>query len=70
LITQQKLYSLLIAAIMHAINFSPYINYRKSSMSEQKESKYNDGLNDAIAATAVIALVVTTMIYWLSGMPS
>lgn len=37
-------------------------------MSEQP-SNYNDGLTDAIAATAVIALVVGTTIYWLSGMP-
>ncbi|MFT5580062.1 MAG: hypothetical protein ACI9WS_002822, partial [Paraglaciecola psychrophila] len=34
------------------------------------DSKYNDGTNDAIAATAIIALVVLTVVYWLSGMPS
>ena len=39
-------------------------------MSEQQGSQYNDGLNDAIAATAVIALVVATVVYWLSGMAS
>ncbi len=37
-------------------------------MSEQQESKYDDGINDAIAATAVITLVVITVVYWLSGM--
>ncbi|MGK0500930.1 MAG: hypothetical protein ACJAYG_002584 [Oceanicoccus sp.] len=37
-------------------------------MSEQ-QSDGNDGMNDAIAATAVIALVVGTVVYWLSGMP-
>ncbi|WP_420814608.1 methionine synthase [Oceanicoccus sagamiensis] len=36
-------------------------------MSDQE--KYNDGLNDAFAATAVIALVVGTVVFWLSGMP-
>ena len=36
-------------------------------MSDQ-ESKYNDGLNDAFEATAVIALVVGTVVFWLSGM--
>lgn len=39
-------------------------------MSEQQDSKYNDGLTDAIATTAIIAVIVTTAIYWLSGMPS
>ncbi|WP_200821337.1 methionine synthase [Oceanicoccus sp. KOV_DT_Chl] len=38
-------------------------------MSEQ-QSNLNDGINDAIAATAIIALVVVTVTYWLSGMPS
>lgn len=36
-------------------------------MSDQ-ESKSNDGLNDAFAATAIIALVVGTVVFWLSGM--
>lgn len=39
-------------------------------MSEQEKTQDNDGLHDAIAATAVIALVVITAIYWLSGMPT
>ncbi len=38
-------------------------------MSEQQESKYNDGLNDAWAAAAVISIVVGAVVYWLSGMP-
>lgn len=33
-------------------------------------SDQNDGINDALAATAVIALVVVTVAYWLSGMPT
>jgi hypothetical protein len=36
-------------------------------MSDQ-ESNYSDGLNDAFAATAVIAIVVGTVVFWLSGM--
>jgi len=39
-------------------------------MSEQRDEKYSDGMNDAIAATAIIAIVVVTAAYWLSGMPS
>jgi hypothetical protein len=39
-------------------------------MSEQNETKYNDGLTDAFAATAVIAIVICTAVYWLSGMPT
>ncbi len=34
------------------------------------EQNYNDGLADAFAATAIIALVVATAVYWLSGMPA
>lgn len=45
-------------------------NPRPNTMSDQNDSKYNDGTNDAIAATAIIALVVLTVVYWLSGMPS
>ncbi len=36
-------------------------------MSEERNS---DGRADAIAATAIIAIVVLTMYLWLSGMPS
>lgn len=39
-------------------------------MSDQQDSKYNDGLADAIAATATIAVVVLAAFYWLSGLPS
>ena len=35
-------------------------------MSEQERN--SDGLNDAFAATAVIAIVVGTVVFWLSGM--
>ena len=39
-------------------------------MSEQQETstQYNDGLTDAIASTAIIAIVVATVVYWLAGM--
>ncbi len=37
-------------------------------MSKQQETNYNDGLNDAWAAVAVIALIVIAVVYWLSGM--
>ena len=33
-------------------------------------SDQNDGMNDALAATAVIVLVVVTVVFWLSGMPT
>jgi len=33
------------------------------------ESKYNDSLTDAWAATVVIALVVGTVVFWLSSQP-
>ncbi len=29
-----------------------------------------DGAADAIAATAIIAIVIVTLYFWLSGMPS
>jgi hypothetical protein len=37
-------------------------------MSDQ-ESSNSDGTNDAYAATAIIALVVGTVAFWLNGMP-
>lgn len=43
-------------------------------MSEQHDVESNadsgDGMNDALAATAVIGLIVLTVVYWLSGMPT
>lgn len=40
-------------------------------MSDQFDSeREEDGTADAIAATAVIAIVVLVMYIWLSGMPS
>tara|TARA_R110000868_G_scaffold364037_3_gene626681 strand:+ start:1763 stop:1882 length:120 start_codon:yes stop_codon:yes gene_type:complete len=33
----------------------------------QPKTQYNDSLADAIAATAVVALVVFTVVFWLSG---
>lgn len=37
---------------------------------ESKSERAADGLVDAFAATAIIALVVFTAYIWLSGMPS
>jgi hypothetical protein len=40
-------------------------------MTDQTNSERDaDGAADAIAAVAIIAIVVTTMYIWLSGMPS
>mgnify|MGYP003385588608 CR=1 FL=1 len=39
-------------------------------MSEQENKQSNDGINDAIAATAIIAIIVITAAFWLSGLPS
>ncbi len=40
-------------------------------MSEENSNKdAGDGCADAMAATAIIAVVVVTMCYWLAGMPS
>jgi hypothetical protein len=40
-------------------------------MSDQvNEERAADGAADAIATVVIIAIVVTTMYIWLSGMPS
>jgi hypothetical protein len=40
-------------------------------MSDKLNQERNaDGVVDAIAATAIIAIVVFTMYIWLSGMPT
>ena len=40
-------------------------------MSDQiNKSRAADGAADAIAVTVIIAIVVTVMYVWLSGMPS
>lgn len=40
-------------------------------MTDQTNSERDaDGAADAIASVAIIAIVVTTMYIWLSGMPS
>lgn len=37
-------------------------------MAEQESvEKNSDGLVDAIASTAIIAICVVTLVYWLSG---
>lgn len=38
-------------------------------MSDQghNKSEYNDSFADAIAATAIVAIVVFTVVFWLSG---
>lgn len=40
-------------------------------MSEQQHTEKHDedGLVDAVASLAVIAIIVTAVIYWLAGMP-
>ena len=40
-------------------------------MSDQvNKERAADGVADAIATTVIIALVATTMYFWLSGMPT
>lgn len=40
-------------------------------MTEQDQvEKDKDGMADAVAATAIIALVVLITTYWLAGMPA
>jgi hypothetical protein len=36
---------------------------------EMNNEREQDGVADAIAATAVISVIVLTMYVWLSGMP-
>lgn len=38
-------------------------------MSEQNQQRHDDSVADAVAAIAILALVVATAVYWLSGMP-
>ncbi len=38
------------------------------TMNEQRDS--GDARADAIATTAIVAIVIATVVYWLSGMPS
>ncbi len=37
-------------------------------MTEQKDS--GDARADAIATTAIVTIVIATVVFWLSGMPS
>ena len=40
-------------------------------MSDQSNSEREaDGVADAIAVTAIVAVIVVTLYLWLSGMPS
>lgn len=40
-------------------------------MSDKENSKHaGDGAADAIAVTALMAIVITALYVWLSGMPS
>ncbi len=34
------------------------------------KSKIEDGVADAIAATAIISIALVTLVIWLSGLPS
>ena len=38
------------------------------TMSDDKDS--GDARADAIATTAIVAIVIATVVFWLSGMPS
>jgi len=43
----------------------------ESTMSDNiEQERHSDGVADACAAIAIIAIVVTTLYVWLSGMPS
>ena len=49
----------------------PSICYLELKMSDQiNKERAADGAADAIAVTVIIAIVVTAMYVWLSGMPS
>ncbi len=37
-------------------------------MTDQKDS--SDARADAIATTAIVTIVIATVVYWLAGMPS
>lgn len=39
-----------------------------NEMTDQRETKHNDGHADVIASVAVIAIIVVAVIFWLSGM--
>ena len=41
-------------------------------MSDQNQNAKDagDGMADAMAATAVIGLIIVTLVFWLSGFPS
>ena len=39
-------------------------------MSDASNEQREDNVADAIAVTAIIALFVGTIVYWLSGMPT
>ncbi len=40
------------------------------SNSEQTPEQAGNGLADALATTTVVAIVIGTVVFWLSGMPS
>ncbi|MFT5888557.1 MAG: hypothetical protein ACI9BO_001380 [Zhongshania sp.] len=39
-------------------------------MSDQTQEERGDNFADACATIAILALVISTAVYWLSGMPS
>ena len=45
-------------------------NYGVSMTEQDRVEKDKDGMADAVAATAIIALVVLITSYWLAGMPA
>nr|MDJ0879360.1 hypothetical protein [Halieaceae bacterium] len=48
----------------HYFSFEPGGN----TMTDQKDS--SDARADAIATTAIVTIVIATVVYWLAGMPS
>lgn len=46
-----------------------YSNY-EAPMSDQTQEERDDNFADVCAAVAILSLVVGTVVYWLSGMPS
>ena len=37
---------------------------------QEQDERVTDGYADAIAATAVMTVIIATVVYWLAGMPS
>jgi hypothetical protein len=55
-------------------NYTPnpggFNSYYEAPMSDQSQEERDDNFADVCATVAIFALVVGTVFYWLSGMPS